>query len=55
MFSEYLNVYSSDGELIFNGYENADKYDTLNLFWENNGVNQDEIQNANLKSVVYTF
>lgn len=55
MVSEYLNVYSSDGELIFNGYENADKYDTLNLFWENNGVNQDEIQSANLKSVVYTF
>jgi len=53
--SEYLNVYSSDGKLIFNGYENADNYDYLNLFWENNGVNQEDIKNANLKSVVYNF
>lgn len=52
---EYSNVYSSNGFVIYNGYENLENYDTLDLFWKTHGVTYSEIKDASFNSIVYIF
>lgn len=52
---EYSSVYSSNGMTIFDGYVSKGDYDSLTLFWQKHGVAHKELQEANSKSIVYTF